>query len=204
MSEKIVLEIGANNGDHTALYYSKFKIPIYSFEPVPKNYNSLVERFKRNSNIHLYDYAIDLENGVKNFYISGEDYSYGCSSLYQFTENINELWKNRSDFTVTNIIEVKTIRLDEFLARRNLTKKIIEYLHCDAQGNDLNVLISLDRYIRNVQAGRIEVASNIELYKDTNNTIEQACRFLLKAGFSIKTDRRRLSGEEADLHFWRT
>lgn len=202
-NEKIVIEVGANDGRDTKQYYNQFKLPMYCFEPVPKNFINLKEKFKNYPFIHFFDYAIDVEKGVRNFYISGEAHSHGCSSLHEFTENIHELWPNRQDFIVTEVVKVNTIRLDEFIRTNNLTESSIEYLHCDAQGNDVNVLMSLGEYINNVRAGKIEVASKVELYKNTNNTFENACRFLMRAGFKLGTDKNRLRLQETDIHFWR-
>lgn len=202
MNEKIIIEVGVREGGTAKRHYSKFKLPVYGFEPNPKMLRLAKKMFVDVPDVHIFDYAIDIESGVKNFYISGKEHYYGCSSLHQFTDNIHELWANRPDFIVTETIKTKTIRLDEFLVQNNLTESIIQYLHCDAQGNDLNVLMSLGEYIKNVRTGQIEVAANVELYKNTNNTFENACRFLLKAGFKIGT-RRNLQFEEEDITFWR-
>ncbi len=46
------------------------------------------------------------------------------------------------DFNVTDTIDVDVIKLKDFINDNNIDK--IDYLHCDVQGHDLEVLIGLE------------------------------------------------------------
>jgi len=166
-------------------------LPIYGFEPVPY-FNSLYEKIcKEYDDIYITQAAVDIEDGEREFNIckidSNYQRAYGCSSLHKFSDNLPNDWHTelRPDFKIDEIIKVKTLRLDTFLEYKNF-KDEIYYLHCDAQGNDINVLKSLGKYIRNVRKGRIEVSLQTKLYKNVDNTLESAIQFLEKNNFSYK------------------
>ena len=103
--------------------------------------------------------------------------------MYDFSDDINEKWPGRSDFKKTNSYTVPTITLYDFCELYNI--KSIDFLHIDAQGNDLNVLLSLKDKISIVKHGMVEAANNVELYKNTNNRAEDIRKFLVDNGFSI-------------------
>lgn len=212
MENKIVLEVGVSDGYDTEKLIKRFNLPLYGFEPVPYLYDILNKKFSNNSLVHLTQAAVDLEDGEKLFHISNpkgifEDgtnrkvHPYGCSSLHNFNDNLEKEWPGRPDFRVVESILVKTMRLETFFDQNNFNGEIV-YLHCDAQGNDVNVLTSLGKYIRTVKEGVIEVASSTELYKDTNNTVAHAVAFFDENGFKYDFP-KGLSRHETDIHFMR-
>ena len=212
MEGSIVLEVGMSDGYDTVRMWERLGLPIYGFEPVPKMYEHITNRFKDNKNIHAIAAAVDIEDGTKDFHLSNTEgritasgtnpniHPYGCSSLYEFSDDIHEKWEGRPDFNMTETISVKTYRLDTFLDENNFNGEIT-YLHCDAQGNDVNVLRSLGKYLKCVKEGVIEVAAQVQLYKGTNNTVDVATKFLTSNGFVCKA----LSPDrpESDIYFKR-
>lgn len=215
MIDQIIIEVGANIGQHTRILHKKYPtIPIYSFEPVPILYEKLKENYKNNTKVNFFPFAIDIENSTKNFYIneSGDKRCdignpHGCSSLYPFVDDVDESFKtifgeNRpSKFRNLEVIKTKTIRLDSFLEELNFTGEIV-YLHCDAQGNDINVLKSLGKYLSNLKQGQIEVAAQAELYKNTQNTYKEAVDFLIQNRFAVRIP-NGVNTHEADIYFSR-
>ena len=215
MENRIVLEVGCSDGFDTLKLRKKFNLPVYGFEPVPQNFKHLNKIMENDKNIHVYQMAIDINDGESDFYLSdpyGENgkftdgtnrviHPYGCSSLYQFNDDIHEKWYGRPDFNMVEKITVKTKRLDTFLSENNFDGEI-EYLHCDAQGHDVKVLESLGDYIRCVKQGNIEVAGKTELYKGTNNNIRAAKILLAKKGFLI-TNNPNTKNHETDVNFKR-
>lgn len=214
MENSIVLEVGVSDGFDTERIYKNYRLPIYGFEPVPYLHSLLNEKFKNNKNIHIQQAAVDIEDGEKDFYISNPKgkfqdgsnrtvHPYGCSSLYNFSDDIHEKWPGRPDFNAVEKIKVKTIRLETFLDENNFDGEIV-FMHCDAQGNDVNVLMSLGKYLKKLQSGKIEVAGITELYKDTNNTVNNAKKFLLQNGFMIVNGNiNNPKSHEVDISFKR-
>ena len=208
MENKIVLEVGVSNGYHTGQLRKKYNLPVYGFEPVPHLQKMLTEKFKNDPDVHIFEAAVDIEDGEKLFHISdpngmtdrGPVHPYGCSSLFQFNKNIHKKWPNRPDFKAVETILVKTVNLENFLNSHNF-KGEIRYLHCDAQGNDLNVLKSLGKYLQNVKQGVIEVAWRTELYENTENTFYDAYKFLNENNFDVTIPDPSYSKHEVNCYF---
>lgn len=207
--KSIVLEVGMSDGFDTQRLIERWGLPIYGFEPVPAMYEHTSKRFKDNDNVHVMHAAVDIEDGIKPFHLSNPQgvftdgsgrkiHPYGCSSLYEFADDIHQKWKGRPDFNMVETVDVKTIRLDTFLDQIQFDGEI-EYMHCDAQGNDVNVLKSLGKYLPRLKSGVIEVAASVELYKNTNNTIAAATKFLTQNGFIFNPPNK--NGREADIRF---
>jgi hypothetical protein len=72
-------------------------------------------------------------------------------------------WPGRGDVLYSGeSYEVQTTRLDTFIEEKGLQNTSIDYIHIDAQGVDLECLMSLGPYIRNVKEGVLETVINPE------------------------------------------
>lgn len=161
---KTILDVGANWGTSTIHLASKDTL-VYAFEPTPFLINHLYALSRNNNNFIVVPKAVSDFNGKAIFNIAGQ-HDWGCSSLLEFSDNLDKTWAGRTDFKVTEKVEVDVIRLDNFIEEKKISQ--IDYLHCDTQGNDLKVLKGLGNYYDIVVAGVIEVPATIEvrLYKD--------------------------------------
>ena len=179
---KIKIEVGANKGTETEELASDGSI-VYAFEPT---YELLVKYLwplsYENKNIRILPFAVDSENSFKKFNIAGH-WDWGCSSLYEFSDDLNETWPGRVDFSNTHSYIVPTITLYDFCELYKI--ETIDFLHIDAQGNDFNVLKSLKNKISFVNEGVIEASNAVELYKNTNNKAEDIREYLKSNGFEI-------------------
>jgi FkbM family methyltransferase len=177
----IVIEVGCNKGQDTGRLYQKYGLPVYGFEPIPELYTDLCLQFRYNPNVHLSAFAVDVEEGETTFNRiapKGQEHSnYGCSSLYDLREGEQVL-------EVSEKIPVRKIRLDTFLDSIEFEGEI-EYIHCDAQNNDLNVIKSFGDYLPRVKAGCIEVVDSSYLYGAPMNLLEDAEKFLSDNGFKV-------------------
>lgn len=171
-------DVGMNDGSDTVKWLEKHPDSIvYGFEPTPQLYVDNKIRFRSNQNVKIFPFAIDIVNGYSMFNIAGIG-DWGCSSLYDFTDGLDEKWPGRWDFKFTEKTIVPTIRLDTFIEMMNLNNTNIDYMWMDIQGNDLNGLKSLGKYIWNVVAGRCEAAYTLSLYKNTHNDYKDVVRYL--------------------------
>jgi FkbM family methyltransferase len=179
---KIKIEVGANKGTETKELASDGSI-VYAFEPT---YELLIEHLwplsYENQNIRILPFAVDSENSFKQFNVAGH-WDWGCSSLYEFSDNLDKDWPGRVDFNKTHSYIVPTITLYNFCELYKI--ETIDFLHIDAQGNDFNVLKSLKDKISIVKEGVIEASNNVELYKNTNNKISDIREYLILNGFEI-------------------
>jgi hypothetical protein len=197
---KTIIEVGANNGRDTERFVMDKDSMVYAFEPTPVLFRDLSSKFKGAENIRLVPMAVDIESKFKWFNIAGTG-DWGCSSLHEFADNIHEKWPGRPDFKFTDRLQVMTIRLDTFMGLYGIEE--IDYLWIDAQGNDFNVLKSLGSEIDKVKEGRCEVAYNVELYKETENTTETVVAWLKERGFKCTVNPDGPGQWEADIHFMR-
>jgi FkbM family methyltransferase len=197
----IIFDVGANNGK-TFLHHAIDGHRIYAFEPTPKLIGDIKEWLHPNifPNYKLIEKAVSLENGKTIFNIAGQG-DWGCSSILEFSDNLDATWAGRTDFKVTEQIEVETIRLDTFIEQSGNISHI-SYLHIDTQGHDLAAIKSLGKYIGIVQAGCVEVpqSKDVQLYKG-QHTKEEMMDFLSQNGFVIKNIEHQMN--EDNLYFER-
>lgn len=178
-----IIEIGAYDGGHTSNFFKDAMI--WSFEPNPILANKLRYKFKDSINIHIIEKAVSDFNGTSTFNISVDEQSSSIYPLTNFAKN-NTIIKYKSE------IMVDVIRMDTFLNEINID--IVDYFHCDAQGNDLTILKSFEDKISQIQMGKIEVSLREELYLNTSNKLEEALDFLNDNNFKIS------NLEEINIH----
>jgi FkbM family methyltransferase len=177
----IIFDVGANNGS-SCDHYINDKNTVYAFEPTPYLLNNFLYK-KSCKNYIVIPKAVSDYNGVAEFNIAGQA-DWGCSSLNIFENNLNETWPNRTDFKITEKIQVEVIRLDSFIEQNKISH--IDFLHCDTQGNDLKVLKSLGKYIDIVNSGSVEVFKKNPLYVNIDNSFDSVVQFLKTYKFNIK------------------
>jgi FkbM family methyltransferase len=200
---KTIIEVGANSGTDTKKWIKDSSNRVFAIEPTPQLCSILWNKFSTYENFHLIQAAIDLDNGWRKFNVAGHG-DWGCSSLYDFNTDLETTWPGRTDFKVTEKINVLCFRLDTILKISNINE--IDYLWIDAQGNDFRVLQSLGDNIHNVKEGKCEVAYSVELYKDTSNRIDVVKPWLESKGFSVEVNLDRVNRydkqhKECDLIF---
>jgi FkbM family methyltransferase len=174
----IVFDIGANDGEDS-IWRAMNGDFVFAFEPHPGFCNIINSKIKNLPNYTLTCKAVSDFSGRHSFNIlKSED----CSSLSDINEKNN--WNN---VKLDNIdkIEVDVITLENFIIENNI--KRIDWLHCDAQGHDLNVLIGLNNFYKIVKAGVLETVNykNNTLYKD-QYTLEDVKKWMFDKGFIIE------------------
>jgi|10_taG_2_1085330.scaffolds.fasta_scaffold01211_5 FkbM family methyltransferase len=202
----VVFDVGANNGytGWKKLYRLTREKPcltsedkVYAFEPTPQLIDRFLRVFERGApdNYIVVPKAVSLKDGIADFHLAHK--RPGCSSLHEFDPN--DSWKE--NFKMYETIKVETIRLDTFIISNNIDT--IDYLHCDAQGSDLDVLKSLGDKIDIVRGGRVEAHHvNTPLY-NYDNSINSIVSFLDDHGFKIRKRDLLLNTkqQETDIHF---
>ena len=187
MNNKLLIEVGAYNGSDSIKYYNSGYI-VYTFEPNKDLYEKIKEYTKHLINYNIYNKAVCLTDGTANFNIASEQS--GASSLLEFKNNeeLNKYWESRTDIYYSGIsYKVETTRLDTFIEENNLQNNIIDFIHIDAQGVDLDVLKSLGKYLINVKEGVVETVFDLNksIYSNQTNNISELKIFLKENNFSI-------------------
>jgi FkbM family methyltransferase len=179
----VFFDVGANNG-HWSLKTARAnpKSIVYAFEPTPRMCDIIELESANLTNYRLVRAAVSDFEGRCQFKISGHA-DWGCSSLLDFSPKSKTEWPGRTDFSVTETVDVEVIRLDSFIKNEPIQE--IEYLHVDTQGSDLKVLIGMGDCIRMVKKGVIEAAAKEDVLYLGQNTKEECMDFLNGAGFEI-------------------
>ena len=190
-----MIEVGACDGSDSLLY-NRYGYSVYTFEPHKEFYEALVKRTRGLSNYTVIPKAVSLVDGKTQFNVCKRG---GASSILPFRseEELAKTWVDRDDVHYSGIsYEVETTRLDTFIEEYHLENTIIDFLHIDAQGVDLDCLKSVGKYIGNVMAGVVETVKDNEksIYVGQDeNTFENVDQFLTTNGFKIS----RVEGNDA-------
>jgi FkbM family methyltransferase len=185
---KTLIEVGAFDGTDSLRYHKNGYI-VYTFEPKKDLFQNLVNKTKHLKNYTVIPKAVSLKNGTTTFNICKKG---GASSILPFrpeSELIKTWSERRTDIHFSGMsYDVETTRLDTFIEEYKLQDRIIDFIHIDAQGVDLDCLKSLGKYIVNVQAGVVETVKDISksIYiGQEDNTLETISEFLSLNGFKI-------------------
>ena len=198
------VQAGGGCGMYPRLLAQMFE-KVYTFEPRIDFYESLRHRTSLMEDYTVINKAVSLINGIVKFNICK---SGGASSILEFKsdEELIKHWgSNREDVHYSGIsYNVTSIRLDSFIEEYHLENEIIDYLHIDAQGVDLDVLKSLGKYIHNVQEGVIEVSSSVEkaIYVNQKSLVNDAIEWLELFNFNIqRIERNDFTDCEYNIYF---
>jgi len=164
---KIIFDVGANIGDWTAsANFAGVNSTIYSFEPIPKLFESLNHRFKNNPLIKINPFAISNIKGKTNF-----DYypdNSGLSGIHN-RQILNDL-----GFTKINF-DVDLITLDEFCLMSKIES--IDFLKIDTEGNEYFVLLGAKDLLSNSKIRYIQFEYG-GTYTDSKTTLKDVYDFL--------------------------
>lgn len=198
--KKVYFDVGANNGNQFLnLSANDPNVEVFAFEPTPELQIIIESKVKNLPNYKLIKAAVSDYNGVSEFNVAGQS-DWGSSSLLKFSKKSETDWPGRSDFKVTEKINVNVIRLDSFIEENNITS--IDYLHIDTQGSDLNVLKGLGDKLKIVNGGVMEAATKKDILYDNQNTVEECIQFLESNNFLIeKLESNDQFNNEVNIHF---
>ncbi len=169
-----IIEIGANDGGHTFELSKHSKV--WAFEPDPLNIKILKDKFINNKNVVIIESAVSDFNGTALFNIATNRMSSSLNDLTEFSINNTKV-------RFENQINVDVVRMDTFIYENGID--VIDYFHCDAQGNDLKILKSFGDKLSLIKRGKIEVSFGEELYKNVTNDLYSVVDFLKNNGFEI-------------------
>jgi FkbM family methyltransferase len=178
---KIALDIGSHDGrDSIELLKQGYRV--YAFEPMRELYHHFSPIEREYSQFTFLPMGIDIETGLCEF--NNNNKLGTISSLHELNiDKSNEWWSGQEIETDITKNTIFCISLFDFCNIANIDK--IDYLHCDAQGNDFNVLKSLKSKMGIVQEGVIEAAGTSSGLYHSNNNKDDIKIFLEKNGFEI-------------------
>ena len=161
----LILDIGSRDGlDALFFKHSLPKSEVIAFEANPILFEKMIsDEILVNNNIKILPYAVSNKSGTAKFHITDVDYSkndtsdHGTSSLYI-----------HPNLTILKSVDVKTIRLDEYLNTINYQKynKIAAWI--DVEGLEFSVLQGIDGLRDRIKVIHIETAKKAMRYGQKN------------------------------------
>lgn len=184
-----ILDIGANSGDFAVAAASRNPAAlVIAVEPVAE----LAQEIRRRAedagltNLTVAQVAIAAQPGKADMNVSTEG-DRGTSSLLSFDEALigrDEYWSTRQDlsFSTTDVVEVVT--LEDLL--REQQRQTVDFVKIDAQGKDLEALLSAGSLLGGIRAGMLEASStaHTRLYAG-EPTLREVLERLDAAGFDV-------------------
>lgn len=157
--------------------------------------------------------AISLKDDEEcDFYVQQ---SLNCSSLNKINKSYITNTKDGGDnfylpsdrnsvLNTIKTIKVSTKKLSTIIEEQRLDNEIIHFLKIDAQGQDLNVIKSCGKYLKNVLLIMVETTmpdiENGTLYENSTN-FKQDNEFLEKNGFKLLGFEKLLEDDADALYF---
>ena len=120
--DSIVFEVGGWHGHFSQAIISKFDCNVFIFEPLQSVYDNLVNKYKNNPKVKVYNFGLDNFTGNKQINICGDG-----SSLYKTESNNYESvqFKNINEtFEELNISKIDLMELNCEGAEYNILKEI--------------------------------------------------------------------------------
>ncbi len=179
-SNAVIIDCGAHTGGDSLEMSRLFPAAtIHAFEPVPDVYKLLEQYTSRVPNIKRYKLALsDKESTAFMFVSSGQ--SDASSSLLTPHAHLDD----HPDVLFENKIEVKTITLDDWARKNNITH--VDFLWLDMQGFEYQMLQASSQILPTVKAIHTEVSMK-ETYKGCK-LYPEIRSWLENKGFYVHTE----------------
>jgi len=130
---KVIFDVGANIGEYAKMLANRFKsAQIYCFEPVPANYERLVQNTGNLKTINVLT-ALGSQKGNIKLYIGDNNKDGSMATLYR--ETLDKVFLFAGD--VNQVVESTVTTLDDFCVDK-INK--IDFLKIDVEGHELEVL----------------------------------------------------------------
>jgi FkbM family methyltransferase len=178
-----IIDIGAHKGDFSRKFINDEKIKnFFLFEPQLKFYKYLLNKFKNNKKIKIYNVAIDtVNNKIKRIALN----------IDPSTSSLAKIDKNSLLYKIKNIIlnskdnyysfqKVETLRLDLFLKKQKINGNSL--LKIDTEGYEMKIIKSLGSNIKKIKYILLEIKF-IHFYK--NYSRKKISKYLLNNNFIL-------------------
>ena len=179
------LDIGSHKGLYTDLIKKNFNLKKgYLFEPQKNIFKFIKHKYKSNKKINTYNFAVSDSKKIRKIYINKHDLT---STLTKINENNFYLKLKAKLFggsikeMITDYYNIKNIKLSNFLKQKKI--KEVDLIKIDTEGHELNVLIGVEKEIKNIRYILIEFHNN-KIYQNYNSS--KVHRYLIKNNFELK------------------
>lgn len=182
-----IIDIGANLGYYTlleSLIVGK-EGQVYAIEPVPSNFNILLENIKVNgyTNVKVYCKAISSKSGTSIIALTDAS-NWGCM-LNMKAPIVSAYMKQKMHRLTRQIIKVDTISLDDFVEQEGI--KQINMIRMDIEGYEVEVIKGMLKTLKNTPSPlKLFFEIHNKVFKNPEITIGALLEQLLHFGFKPK------------------
>jgi len=164
-----IVEIGANIGTETVSFCDIVNnvAKVHAFEPLPINLKQLRELSKTQKSLNIFEYALSDKNGEASFLVPPETSS-----------GTGKIINNRKS---SNLIKVKTAKLDDFLDKfTNLN-----FISIDTEGHEPFVLNGAKNTLKKHNPIVVIEVSPKLLIKYANSKPKDISQFFKELGYNV-------------------
>lgn len=176
--ERIYIDVGlAADAPHSFNWLSSDPNGfVFGFEPVKENCDRVLKKVQElgfENRYKLYECAVDDVDGeeIKDFYVTCNSEvvgDHGQSSLFKLKDELKDL--EGTKYWIEKTVPTLCVNLSDFLIKIDWEKfKQISCLKTDTQGNDLNILKSIESFFDRIPLIYCESYANHQYQKDDDN-----------------------------------
>lgn len=166
INPEVILDIGGNIGITSVYLANRFpNAKIYTFEPLPQNFEILKKNTELYDNIEVFNVGLGQEDGSFDIFMSEDSENFGGASLYAEAGGVDTTQK------ITCQVRNANKMLEE------IGVKSVDLIKIDTEGAEYDILTALDQ---DLVAGAKWITGELHGYKDFEllNNLEEL-------GFSI-------------------
>lgn len=179
------IDIGSHKGTYTDLILKNFPVnKIYMFEPQKKIFRFIKNKYKKNSNIKIFNNAVSNKTKMQKIFINKHDLTSSLTKLDKKNSYLNlkaRLFGGDIHDMISDTIMIKCVKLENFIKKYKISD--IDILKIDTEGHELQVIKGFGKYIKNIKCILIEFhISNIYVNYDS----KKIHSYLVKNNFNLK------------------
>ena len=189
---RIWLDIGAHQAETTrAELFASPDLAIIAFEPSPRVCSRMVGFHPR---LFPVPAAVGLDNGWAEFHVTENEES---SSLRAFDPDGLTQWADQRGLGLVDVLRVPVVRLDSIL--NAIPCPEIEFVKIDAQGSDLDVVLSAGAQISRISRLTVEVTIALAGLYSAGASKPALMHHLEAKGFRLVNAISQTNGQEENL-----
>lgn len=134
-NESLVFDVGGYTGIWSETIFNKYNCNIYIFEPIIKYYEILIDKFKNNDKIQIFNFGLSNENKISLISILEDS-----SSVYKITDNM---------------VNIQLVDIHSFIIENGIKK--IDLIKINTEGEEYSILNRI------FESGISRMFSNIQI-----------------------------------------
>ena len=166
-NKSIVFDVGTYTGSFTEKIVNRFDCIVYAFEPKNEYFNYLMNKFKKNKNVRIFNFALSNFTGTAQI----SDIGAG-SSIIERVEN--------SDYETINVVSFV-----DFLKMENIDSIDLLYLNIEGSEYDLFTNIFENNYQNKINHFQIQFHNFVNQAKQKRREIRKVLKITHDCKFNF-------------------